>query len=434
MSLRLKFILYLLFIHLAFAALAVYFLWNHRLWLLALEAFCVVSFVISFKLFRALLKPVELVVAGVETLKQRDFSSRLPAIHQPEIDQLIEVYNKMMDQLREERIRLQEQHFFLGKLLSASPAGIVTLDFDDRIATANRSAGGVLQCAPEFLLGKKLLDLHSPFAHALNRLQAGESQVLPLLGSRRVKCHKVQFLDQGFYRSFILMEELTEELRRSEKAAYEKLIRMMSHEVNNSIGAVHSLLHSCLHYKNQLRAEDRHDYENALQVAIGRTEHLNGFMRSFAEVAKIPAPQRRPAAVQELLERISTLFYAESRQRRVVWQWKIEQALEPILMDATQMEQAFVNICKNALEAIGESGVITIRMGKRGLRSFVAIEDSGVGMPPEAQAQIFTPFFSSKSGGQGLGLTVVHEILSKHQFEFALESKSGQPTIFTILF
>jgi signal transduction histidine kinase len=433
-SLRLKFILYLLFIHLALAGLAVYSFWNHRLWLLALEAFCAVSFVISFRLFRALLKPVELVAAGVETLKQRDFSSRLLAINQPEIDRLIEVYNRMIDQLREERIRMQEQHFFLDKLLTASPSGILILGFDDRIATANRSAAGVLQSTPESLLGKKLMDLHSPFADSLNRLQVGEPQVLSLMGSRRVKCHKAQFLDQGFYHSFILMEELTDELRHSEKAAYEKLIRLMSHEVNNSIGAVHSLLHSCLNYAGQLRPEDRRDYENALQVAIARTGHLNAFMRGFAEVVKIPAPQRQPADLQKLLERITTLFDAEIRQRQIVWQWKIEGALAPIKMDVTQMEQVFINICKNALEAIGENGVITIRMGKRGPRSFVAIEDSGPGMPPEVQAQIFTPFFSSKSGGQGLGLTVIHEILSRHQFEFALESKPGRPTTFTILF
>ncbi len=434
MSLRLKFILYLLFVHLAIAGLAVYFLWNHRAWLLALEAFFAVSFIFSFRLFRALFKPIEMVAAGVETLKHRDFSSKLLPIHEPEIDRLIEVYNHMVEQLREERIRLQEQHFFLDKVLTASPSGIITLDFDERIATANRSAAGLLQSAPEFLIGKKLEGIHAPFAEALGRLQAGESQVLSLLGSRRVKCHKAQFLDQGFYRSFILMEELTDELRRSEKAAYEKLIRMMSHEVNNSIGAVHSLLHSCLHYKSQLQEPDRPDYENALQVALARTEHLNIFMRSFAEVVKIPPPLRRPAGVQKLLERIATLLHAESMKRGITWRWNIEQPLPAIAMDVAQIEQAFVNIFKNALEAIGEEGNITINLGKKGQRSFVSIADSGSGIRPEAQAQLFTPFFSTKTGGQGLGLTVIQEILSQHQFEFALESRPPQPTTFTIFF
>ena len=434
MSLHLKFVLYLLFIHLVIAVLAVYFLWEHRVWLLALEAFFAVSCALSLKLFRALFKPIELVSAGVETLKHRDFSSTLLAIHQPEIDRLIAVYNQMIEHLREERIRLQEQHFFLDKVLSASPSGIITLDFEEGVATANRSAARMLQISPEFLAGKKLAEIPSPFAVALSGLPVGASHVLPLQGSRRVKCHKAQFLDRGFYRSFILMEELTEELRRSEKTAYEKLIRMMSHEVNNSIGAVHSLLHSCLHYKSQLRADDRHDYENALHVAMARTEHLSGFMRGFAEVVKIPPPRRQPVEMHLLLEKIATLFHAESHKRRIRWVWKIEKEREPLAVDAVQMEQALVNIIKNAMEAIGTDGVIAVHMGRRGPRRFLAIEDSGAGIPQEVQAQLFTPFFSTKSGGQGLGLTVIQEILSNHQFDFALESKPPHPTTFTILF
>ena len=113
-----------------------------------------------------------------------------------------------------------------------------------------------------------------------------------------MKCQKSQFLDQGFQRSFILMEELTEELRRFEKAAYEKVIRLLSHEVNNSVGAVNSLLHSCLNYKEQLQEADRHDFENALQVAINRIEHLNAFMSSFAEVIKLPPPQFQPVDLE----------------------------------------------------------------------------------------------------------------------------------------
>ena len=98
------------------------------------------------------------------------------------------------------------------------------------------------------------------------------------------------FLDRGFARSFLLLEELTEELRQSEKAAYEKLIRMMSHEVNNSVGASSSLLQSSLSYSAQLSGDDRADFERALQIAIDRMGQLNVFMRSFADVVRLPPP------------------------------------------------------------------------------------------------------------------------------------------------
>jgi nitrogen fixation/metabolism regulation signal transduction histidine kinase len=434
LSLRHKFILYLLFIHLAFAAVSIFLLWENRLWLLAVEAFFVISFIFALKLFRALFQPLDLLMTGAEFIKDKDFTSKFNEVGQPEMDKLIAVYNRMIGHLREERTRLQEQHYFLDKILRASPSGIITFNFDEKISMLNPSAEKMLQAASENLAGKKLAELHTPFAEALSRLKAGESQVIPLQGRRRVKCQKSQYLDRGFARHFILMEELTEELRRSEKAAYEKLIRMMSHEVNNSIGAVNSLLHSFLNYKNQLRDEDRKDYENALKVAIARTEHLNAFMRSFADVVRLPLPKRQPCDLPALLENIALLMSAESKKREIVWKWAIDEPLEPIVMDKNQMEQVFVNIFKNAMEAIGENGAITIRTGKKGEKKFVLIEDTGVGLTPEARANLFTPFFSTKENGQGLGLTMIQEILSHHQFEFSLDSQPGKPTQFAVYF
>ena len=434
MSLRHKFILYLLFLHLTFAIAAIFLLWENRIWLLAGEAFFALSFILALRLFRALFQPLDLVMTGVEFIKDKDFTSKFNEVGQPEMDQLIAVYNRMIDQLRDERTRVQEQHYFMEKILRVSPSGIITFDFDEKILLVNPSAALMLQVVPKDLTGKKLADLHTPIAEALHQLKVGESQVIPFQGRRRVKCQKTQYLDRGFTRHFILLEELTEELRRSEKAAYEKLIRMMSHEVNNSIGAVNSLLHSFLNYKAQLRADDRNDYETALQVAIARTEHLNAFMKSFAEVVRLPLPQRQPCDLHELLRNIALLLSAESRKRNIVWKWEIAAPPEPVLMDKNQMEQVFVNICKNALEAIGENGAITVRMGKKGGRNFVIIEDTGAGLTPEVRAHLFTPFFSTKENGQGIGLTMIQEILSQHKFEFSLDSQIGSPTQFVIYF
>ena len=140
----------------------------------------------------------------------------------------------------------------MDKILTASPSDIITLDFDDKVALVNPSASRLLRLAERSVVGQSLDE-------------SASRRCCPVQG-QRVRCHKAQFLDQGFLRSFILMEELTEELRLSEKAAYEKVIRLLAHEVNNSTGAVSSLLHSCLNYKGQLREADRGDFENALQV------------------------------------------------------------------------------------------------------------------------------------------------------------------------
>ena len=348
---------------------------------------------------------------------------------------MLTVFKKeMVDHLREERIRLQEQHFFLEKVLRASPAGIVTLDFDGRVATANPSAAQMLQLPPDGLIGRTLAEIEAPPARDLAALAAGESRVLPLRGSRRVKCHRSEFLDRGFPMPFFLMEELTEELRQSERAAYEKLIRMMSHEVNNSVGAASSLLHSCLTYKDQIREEDRQDFETALGVVIERAAELNRFMRGFSDVVRIPPPRLQPGDLHELVKRAAALFRAEAERRRIAWVWEVEERLDPVPMDRGQMEHVVVNVLKNAVEAIGEDGTITIRIGRQAGRARVVIEDSGRGIGPEVRPNLFVPFFSTKPNGQGIGLTMVQEILSQHRFEFSLDGPPGGPTRFTVLF
>ncbi|HVF90484.1 MAG TPA: ATP-binding protein [Blastocatellia bacterium] len=434
MSLRLKFALYLVVIHVLFAGVAVYLLLNNRIWLLAVEAIFVLSLVAGIRLIRSLFGTIEMINTGAQFIGDSDFTSRFREVGQPEMDRLIHIYNRMVDHLREERTRQQEQHYFLDKILKASPSGILTLDLDGRVAMANPAAERMLQSSNESIFGKRLSEFDSPFFLELNELATGDSRVIALQGRRRIKCQKSQFLDRGFPRIFILMEELTEELRQTEKSAYEKLIRMMSHEVNNSVGSANSLLHSCLNYKDQLREDDRKDFEMALSVVISRTDHLNAFMRSFADVVRLPPPKLLPCNVEELLEDISLLMRADTARREIEWVWDLQAPRSYIAMDRSQMEQVFVNIFKNAIEAIGSGGTITVRTGEKNGRRFVVIEDTGSGISPEARSRLFSPFFSTKENGQGIGLTMVQEILDQHHFEFFLESEPGHSTQFRIYF
>jgi two-component system, NtrC family, nitrogen regulation sensor histidine kinase NtrY len=433
-SLRAKFAVYLVFLHLILVGLAVALLAGRPAWLLAAEVYLVLSLAMGAVLFRHFWKPLDLVRTGAELIAERDFTCKFLPVDQPELDRLVQVYNRMIDQLREERLRVQEQHFFMDKILAVSPSGIITFDFDQRIVLANPGAERLLRLPAEQLVGRRMGEVDSVLAPALDRLETGEIRVIPWQGRRQVRCQKSHFLDQGFQRLFILMEELTEELRQVEKAAYEKIIRLLSHEVNNSAGAVISLLHSCLHYRDQLREEDREDFAAALRVAISRTGHLNTFMRGFADVIRLPSPRLQPVVPRALLEDIVGLMQAESQKRRIAWVWEVREAPGPIRMDREQMEQVFVNLLKNAMEAIGEDGRITIRMGKEGGKPYVVVEDTGRGIPPEIKEQLFTPFFSTKENGQGIGLTLVQEVLSRHGFGFSLESRPDRPTQFTIYF
>ena len=413
-SLRAKIVAYLVLIHGVLGAISFFVLRENRLWLLAVEGLFALSIVLGYLLVRSFFVPLELIRTGAELISERDFTSQFREVGQPEMDALIQIYNRMIARLREERLKAQEQHYFLDRILNASPAGIVTLDFDGRVSSWNPSARELLSLTDEEALGRRL--------EVLDAVPLGESRLLTS-GRRRLKVSRTELFDRGFPRHFLIIEELTEELRASEKAAYGKLIRMMSHEVNNSVGPVSSLLDSFRGYSDQLGEEDRQDFTNAVSVAIARLERLGAFVNGFAEVVRLPPPDRRPCDVRQLLDEILVLLRPQLEQRRIQAVWETVEPTPPIDLDRNQFEQVLVNVLKNAMEAIHEDGRIALRLIHENGRPVLRIVDSGPGIPDGVRPLLFTPFFSTKRDGRGLGLTLAQEILSQHGFDFGLENR-----------
>lgn len=421
-SLRAKIVTYLVLIHLVLAAISFFVLRENRLLLLAVEALFALSITLGYLLVRSFFVPLDLIRTGAELISERDFTSQFRTVGQPEMDALIAVYNRMIGRLREERLKAQEQHYFLDRILAASPAGILTLDFDGRISSVNPSAQELLGLADD-ALGRSLGELSEGLA-SLGSVPLGESRMLSH-GRRRLKVSRAELFDRGFPRCFLSIEELTEELRASEKAAYGKLIRMMSHEVNNSVGPVSSLLDSFRGYSDQLGEEDRQDFTNAVTVAIARLERLGAFVNGFAEVVRLPPPDRRPCDVRELLDEILILLRPQLERRRIQAAWETIEPVPPIELDRNQIEQVLVNVLKNAMEAIGEDGTIGLRLVHEAGRPILRIADSGPGIPDDVRPLLFTPFFSTKRDGRGLGLTLIQEILAQHGFDFGLENRDA---------
>jgi len=434
MTYRVLFVAYLIVIHLVFACVCGYLFREEQWWLLAIEAFFVLSFLTSLVLLKKIYEPIELVKSGAEFIRESDFNVQLRPTGKKELDAIIEVYNQMMSALREERLSLTEKNFLLEKIMTASPSAVLILDFENRASFLNPSAERLFGNQAKNIVGKTIEEIDMPISVELAPIQTGESRIFTAFGNRRFKGSKSTFIDRGFARAFFIIEELTEELRRSEKEAYEKVIRLLSHEVNNSGGAVRSLLQSCMSYSQQLNEQDRDDYEHALTVAISRTESLTRFMQSYAQLIKLPKPKKEPTDIERLLRNTLTLFQAEAERRNIQIEWNHGATLARLWLDKAQMEQVFINIIKNAMEAVGENGKIIIHLKQSGLKSVVVIEDTGDGISDVVKQNLFTPFFSTKENGQGLGLALVQEILTNHGFEFSLTSSERQTTEFKITF
>jgi signal transduction histidine kinase len=415
MTLRTKLLLWFIVLHLVFAGLAVVVLMENQNWLFAVEVSFVVSILISYRMVNALFVPMELIRTGAELISERDFTSRFVPVGQPEMDRLIEIYNAMIDRLRDERLAAEEQQQLLQKIVEASPSGIVICDFNGAIQQSNPAAQRLLS--------------EPAVAEALPLLAAGESKLITLAGARKLKIWNAEFRDRGFAKTFYLLEEMTEELRLTEKTAYEKLIRMMSHEVNNSVGAVRSLLESVLRYAEQIGPDDRADFTNALTIAAARIESLNRFMSGFADVVRLPPPHPRDVSLAAIFDDIATLLRPELDQRRIVLRVEIDRD-ESIRVDQSQFEQVIINVIRNAMESIGEDGEIAVAFRDRAL----TVSDTGRGIDPAARDELFTPFFTTKREGRGLGLTIVSEILNNHRLPFTLQNREGGGAEFRVSF
>ncbi|GEO02740.1 sensor histidine kinase [Adhaeribacter aerolatus] len=432
MTLRIKFILFAVVVHATLLILTYHFLLTDKLLFLAAEALIVVSLVITFQIYRAFVRPLNLIAAGIESIKEKDFTVKFLKTGQPEVDQLIEVYNLMMEQLRQERVSQNEKQYLLERLIQASPSGIIMLDYDGYIQQVNPAAKAWLQVPMPALLGKKLEDLPGQWRTELSILEEGQSRIFHINGIHTYRGHKAYFIDKGFPRYFIMLEELTEDIIKKEKYAYEKIIRMMSHEVNNSIGAINSILNSVKSYAPQLQEDLRADYEEALEVSIERNKNLAGFMANFATMVRLPSPCRQPCDLHQLLQGVYRLMQPQLEQRNIAWQWQLTP--EPLFIeaDAQQLEQVLINIAKNAMEAVDADGSINVKTQLN--PPCLLIEDNGEGIPEAVRQQLFTPFFSTKKNGQGIGLTMIRDILLNHNFPFSLETDESGITAFTIQF
>ncbi len=426
LSTRTQYIIYISVLHTVLIFLVYLLLFEDKLLFIASEIFLLLSVFVSIHLYRSFLRPNEFVKSGIEAIKEKDFTIKFVPTGKGEVDGLIEVYNLMIDQLREERTKQQAQHFFLVKLIAASPTAIVILDFDDCIASLNARATTLFGFDFEKIKGLKLLETESPFLTQLAEMQNGESKIVKADGVQKFKVQRSHFMDQGFRRSFLLIEELTSELLEQEKNAYGKVIRMMAHEVNNTLGATDSILqtaHKCL------PIAEFADLRQALQVASERNRRLTVFMRNFAEVVRLPTPNLKTTDLHELIGDVVVFMQPLAEQKGVGL--KIAEATTTTIeVDSGQFEQILVNIVKNGLEACTSGNCVELRLTNDRL----VVKNNGKPISLQEATQLFNPFYSSKPDGQGIGLTLSREILLNHGFPFSLKTNADGWTEFVINF
>jgi nitrogen fixation/metabolism regulation signal transduction histidine kinase len=323
--------------------------------------------------------------------------------------------NLLSETLRSQRLGAMEATTLLHTVMAEIDVAIFTFGPDARLRLVNRAGARLLAQPEERLLGRTAEQLELDDLLHRNAPQRVDTTFPG--GSGRWEVRRTSFRQDGLPHTLLVVSDLTRTLREEELLAWQRLVRVLGHEINNSLAPIKSIADSLSGLlKRQPRPADLdEDLSTGLNVVGGRAESLSRFMASYALLARLPAPRVAPVEVGELARRVAAL---EQRVPVTV----IAGPATIIEADADQLEQLLINLVRNAADASLETGG-GVRLGwtRRDGQIELRVEDDGLGLA--STANLFVPFFTTKPKGSGIGLVLSRQIAEAHQGTLTLENR-----------
>jgi nitrogen fixation/metabolism regulation signal transduction histidine kinase len=375
----------------------------------------------TFGLRERIVIPLQTLSNLLAALGEGDFSIRARGARRDDpLGQVMIEVNALVDTLRDQRMGAVEATTLLRKVMAEIDVAVFTFDHDRRLKLVNRAAAGLLGQSPERLLGCSAGEL------GLDHCLEGDSpRVLNATfpaGPGRWEIRRSEFRQGGRPHELLVLSDLSRVLREEERQAWQRLIRVIGHEMNNSLAPIKSIAGSLSTLVD--REPPPHDWQDdlkrGLSVIATRSESLSRFMTAYARLAKLPAPKPQPVDVGVFAARVAGL------EQRV----HVEVVPGPpavVHADSDQLEQLLINLVRNAADAVLEVKARTrtpVRVGwRRRAGTFeLWVEDNGPGLANTGN--LFVPFYTTKPGGSGIGLVLSRQIAEAHGGTVTLQNRS----------
>jgi nitrogen fixation/metabolism regulation signal transduction histidine kinase len=363
-------------------------------------------------------RPLGTLANMLAALREGDFSIR--ARVEDASDALSLAYlevNNLEEILREQRLGAVEATETLRKVLEEIDVAVMAFDPEETLRLVNRAGERLLNQPAERLIGKKAAELRMD--DTLRGVAPRTLEVSLPGGTGRWELRRSVVRQEGYPLQLVALSDLSRALREEERQAWKRIIRVLSHEINNSLAPIKSITGSLqsLLGREELAADLDEDVQRGLKVISSRAEALGRFMASYAKLARLPQPELGPVDVPGLVQRVADL---ETRLPiRVVGDGALT-----IQADADQLEQALINLVRNAVDATleaGEDGGVTLRWTTRAGKLHLLVEDDGPGLGDTGN--LFVPFYTTKPGGSGIGLVLSRQIAEGHGGSLTLEGR-----------
>lgn len=364
--------------------------------------------------------PLQTLANLLSALREGDFSLRA---RQPrEFDALAQVVhevNAIGDVLREQRLGAVEAAALLHRVINEVGVAVFAFDELGQLRLVNRAGERLLTAPAERLLGRAAeeLGLADLLGGEVSRLQ---SRTFPG-GPGRWEIRRSTFRERGLPHRLLVISDLSQTLREEERQAWQRLIRVLGHELNNSLAPIHSMASTLagLLTREPPPEDWKEDMQRGLEVIGDRSGALIRFMAAYARLARLPPPRRAPFELSNLIRRTATL---ETRLSVYVE----KGPAVTIEGDADQIEQLLINLIRNAVDAaLLTGGGVGVGWRATGANVEVRVEDEGPGL--SNMENLFVPFYTTKPGGTGIGLALSRQIAEAHGGTLTLENRSPEP-------
>ncbi len=384
---------------------------------LALAAALLFTLALTLRLRQRVIYPLYTLSNLLEALREGDYSLRGSRARRGDaIGDVVWEINALSRTLREQRLKVEETSALFGKVIAAIDIALFSFDGARRLRLLNPAA--------ERLLGRRAAEALGMEAATLGLEEALDSTGSAVLnrafpgGSGRFEARRFGFREGGLPLELLAITDLSRALREEERQAWQRLIRVLSHELNNSLAPIKSMAGtlSTMLAIERPAPDWREDAQIGLRVIADRAEALSRFMIGYATLARLPAPRKQQLDLRQLLRRVVTL------------EQRLPVALEdgaplPLAADPDQLEQALINLLRNAVEAsLPESGGVQLRATADRVDVRIELLDEGLGLA--GSDNLFVPFFTTKPGGSGIGLVLARQIVEAHGGQLTLQNRT----------
>jgi nitrogen fixation/metabolism regulation signal transduction histidine kinase len=365
-----------------------------------------------------ILYPLRTLANLISAIREEDYSIRARGARRDDgMGEVMAELNLLTDDLRERRLGSIEASALVRSVVEQIDSAIFTFDEHWRLRLVNRAGERLLNRSAEQLHDRTApeLGLEGFLTGAATRT----SEVLLPGGHGRFHIRRTTFRENGIPHFLLVMSDLSRALREEERQAWQRILRVLSHELNNSLAPIRSIAGSLgtILGREELPAEWREDAQRGLHVISSRAESLTRFLQAYSQLARLPSPVLRPMSVPETVRRVARL---ETRMPVTV----VDGGEVTIAADRDQLEQLLINLVRNAVDAtLDTGGGVFVSWSASGESVEISVTDEGSGI--SGATSLFVPFYTTKPGGTGIGLALARQIAEAHNGVLTLTSRAA---------